>query len=260
LYDLKYNLYYDVNIEPDNFICSEVIYFRCLKSTNKLVLNMAADLSINNSTLKLTSQSDNSSFSEIGNFTWFYDVERQLFIAQFGEQVFEATKNYSLLIEFKAKLRSDTKTGLYKAYEDINKRWMIVMDSGRNDARKAFVCFDEPGLKAKFRLSITHNSVYDVISNMPVKAVEESNFTLNRKKTVFEDTPEMSTHLLGLVVSDIKCDSPSLRDEINNVSIQVCVRSLLIDRVEYLSGLVKSLMVFFQDYYTIKYVTSKISK
>lgn len=37
-------------------------------------------------------------------------------------------------------------------------------------ARKAFICFDEINMKAKFKIKVVHDSTLNVISNMPVKS------------------------------------------------------------------------------------------
>lgn len=40
------------------------------------------------------------------------------------------------------------------------------------EARKAFICFDEPIFKAVFSIKIKHDSSLTAWSNMPIKSVE----------------------------------------------------------------------------------------
>jgi aminopeptidase N len=38
------------------------------------------------------------------------------------------------------------------------------------DARKAFLCFDEPGFKSIFKITILHDKSLQALSNMPIKS------------------------------------------------------------------------------------------
>lgn len=66
-------------------------------------------------------------------------------------------------------------------------------------ARYIFPCFDEPDMKATFSISIKHQALYIVLSNMPI----EKQSLIDEKGNVwthFQKTPIMSTYLLGIVL------------------------------------------------------------
>ena len=49
------------------------------------------------------------------------------------------------------------------------KRWLVASQMEPVEARKAFVCFDEPEFKAKFTINIIHHPDLFAISNMPLQ-------------------------------------------------------------------------------------------
>jgi len=69
------------------------------------------------------------------------------------------------------------------------------------DARRMFPCFDEPGMKARFQLSVTVPADLVALSNMPLL---EERLEGEMKTLRFDETPVMSTYLLALAVARLE--------------------------------------------------------
>lgn len=63
--------------------------------------------------------------------------------------------------------------------------------------------WDEPNIRAKFRIRITHSEKYRAFSNMPEKLPIKSNID-GYVTTEFEESFPIQTYLIAFVVSDFK--------------------------------------------------------
>jgi aminopeptidase N len=70
------------------------------------------------------------------------------------------------------------------------------------DANMAFPCFDQPDLKARFRLEVTAPRSWTVISNGPVESTAEA--PEEQRRTVFAETPPISTYLFAVAAGPFR--------------------------------------------------------
>uniref|UniRef100_A0A182NDS1 Aminopeptidase n=1 Tax=Anopheles dirus TaxID=7168 RepID=A0A182NDS1_9DIPT len=115
---------------------------------------------------------------------------------------------YFLELKYNGTLREDN-AGLYRSsYYDQNGnvRWLATTQFSSTDARHAFPCYDEPGIRAPIGLRVIHGKQYSVLSNTIPIDVRDSILD-GMVITTFTDTPKMQPYLLGIVVSDFKAAS-----------------------------------------------------
>ncbi|MDJ0785725.1 MAG: M1 family metallopeptidase [Myxococcota bacterium] len=108
----------------------------------------------------------------------------------------------TLEMGFRGKLRRDLR-GLYAATSGSRRYAFTQLEAA--DARRFFPCFDEPAMKARFKLAVTTAKAHTVLSNQPVQKVEP---LAGGQKTVhFERTPKLSTYLLALGVGELEASA-----------------------------------------------------
>jgi puromycin-sensitive aminopeptidase len=93
--------------------------------------------------------------------------------------------------------------GLYRARSDG--RAYAFSQCEAADARRIFPCFDEPAMKARFRLSVATSDADMVVSNAPVAREERDG---GRRVVHFAETPRLSTYLFALAVGPLEATAP----------------------------------------------------
>ncbi|XP_012289033.1 aminopeptidase N [Orussus abietinus] len=114
-------------------------------------------------------------------------------------------ETYRIRLKFDGILREDP-CGFYRTYymNSGRKRWIVVTQFETVCARRAFPCFDEPSLKAKFSIWVAHLKNQTALSNMPRKSSPLLPDTSigDRIWSIFRSTQKMSSYLVAIVVFD----------------------------------------------------------
>ena len=98
---------------------------------------------------------------------------------------------------------NDNMAGFYRSrYKSADgaTKYMATTQMEPTDARRAFPCFDEPALKAKFTVTLVADKELTCLSNMDVKTEKTEG---SKKAVTFNTTPPMSTYLLAFIVGEL---------------------------------------------------------
>ncbi|OMO70683.1 Peptidase M1, alanine aminopeptidase/leukotriene A4 hydrolase [Corchorus capsularis] len=120
----------------------------------------------------------------------------ELLVLVFDEML--GTGEGMLRIEFTGALNEHLK-GLYKCtyVDDGIRKNMAVTQFEPVCARRCFPCWDEPALKATFKITLDLPSELIALSNMPIN---DEKINGNVKTVYFEESPVMSTYLVAITV------------------------------------------------------------
>ena len=123
----------------------------CVQRGTNITLHVA-DIEIQNDTIVVTEKgsSHNVEISSID-----YDKDREFIVVKLNEGL-EVGKEYKIKIHYTAYLKDNLK-GFYRSvYKDRKTKaeeYIAVTQFQATDARRAFPCFDEPGIKAAYEVT-----------------------------------------------------------------------------------------------------------
>jgi puromycin-sensitive aminopeptidase len=115
---------------------------------------------------------------------------------------------WTLRIAFRGIL-NDKLHGFYRStYKDAQGNTHLVASTQfeATDARRAFPCWDEPALKASFKVRLVIDENLAAFSN--AGAESEQALGGGKKEVVFKDTIKMSTYLLAFIVGEFEATEP----------------------------------------------------
>ena len=101
-----------------------------------------------------------------------YDAEKNFYIIKLPSSTFPKDSSLTVSLAFTADLNDDL-VGFYRSsYADSETgeiKYLATTQFEATDARRAFPCFDEPGIKAKYVVSLGRTKDMSSISNMKIR-------------------------------------------------------------------------------------------
>ena len=193
---IKYDITLTPNLDTFRFTGYEYIQIEIINSTASIVLN-ALDLTIED--CHLTLQDDSTRIPENVEF----DADKETVDLKFSSPL--PPGPVKLYLSFTGEL-NDKLRGFYRSEytnKDGEQSYLASTQFEATDARRAFPCWDEPAVKAKFAVNLNISQDLIAISNMPISSTEVT--AENLKAIKFQETPIMSTYLLAFIVGDMAC-------------------------------------------------------
>uniref|UniRef100_A0A224XI48 Aminopeptidase n=1 Tax=Panstrongylus lignarius TaxID=156445 RepID=A0A224XI48_9HEMI len=255
----NYRLEILADIDEPNFNFSGNVWIKihCVKSTNTIILH-TKDLEIPEEEVELKEViGDDNEVAQIPITQQRLVPENEFYIIKL-EQNLKSGKTYILYMPFSGPL-SQGLVGFYRSnYRDKasnTTKWLAVTQFEAIHARKAFPCFDEPAMKAKFSIRIGHRDKFKSISNMPlIKTLPVE----NRKGWIwneFEESIPMSTYLVAYLVGDFDYREAPLKE--NNITFRIWCRKEAINQVEFAKYVGPEVLEYYEQYFDVKYPLPK---
>ncbi|XP_058451116.1 aminopeptidase N-like [Malaya genurostris] len=216
------------------------IYIEILNATNEIVLH-STNHSIRK--IRLFHQNSDTNFTELDQPTKKLEDLYDLLILTSNQPL--GSGNYLLHISFEGTV-TDVPEGIFTRFytdREGRRRSYTAVHCEPMNARKIFPCFDEPGFKASFNVSIIHHQNYSAATNMPL--ISALPYDQHYVKSSFQQTPRMSTYLLSFVVSDF------IRETFGEQSILASVDVL--NGTEFAKRIANDIMIALDTHFRLPY-------
>eukprot|EP01118_Nematostelium_gracile_P012838 TRINITY_DN4754_c0_g1_i2.p1 TRINITY_DN4754_c0_g1~~TRINITY_DN4754_c0_g1_i2.p1 ORF type:complete len:947 (-),score=202.94 TRINITY_DN4754_c0_g1_i2:66-2906(-) len=151
---------------------------------------------------------------------------------------------------------NDLMAGFYRSsyFENNRTEWMATTDFEPTNARRAFVSFDEPEMKAKFNISVQVESSWKALSNMPLLSVlPQGN---NQNLFVFDNSVKMSTYLVCFIVHRFS-NITSFNSQ-TNTTVGVWTTPGTIDQAQYALEFATAVLTNYTNFYGVPYPLPKL--
>ncbi|KAJ8733133.1 hypothetical protein PYW08_001431 [Mythimna loreyi] len=178
------------------------------------------------------------------------DAPRNFHILTLGSTLLVG-RQYILSIKYTG-LLNDNLHGFYRSsYEEKGvKKWIAVTQFQAMDARRAFPCWDEPALKARFTISIARPDNMTSLSNMNIVNKTKHETLPDYTWDHYAESLPMSTYLVAFTITDFK--------NMTNDKFSVWARSEAVKSAAFALEIGPKILKYLEEYYKIKFPLPKI--
>jgi len=166
-------------------------------------------------------------------------------------------KTFSVRLKFEYSLSQSLEGFYLSSYKDSKgiERRLATTHFEPTYARRAFPCFDEPQLKAKFTMTITHDKKLTAFFNMPVREQTEVRGRPDRVRNEFATTEKMSTYLVAFVICDFALSSE--QTPTHNITVSVIAAKDKLDQADFALHTAAKITEHYEKYFGIRYPLPK---
>ncbi|KAG8041241.1 hypothetical protein G9C98_002229 [Cotesia typhae] len=210
---------YVIDFDPDfmgesfTFKGNSSVIFEVLRSTPTVILHRSYKITIDKNFTELIDQNEVSFKPE----SQIWHAHNESYGISF-QKILEPG-NYTLKMKWTGRDAAEDwfnqRMGFFRAFDRItpfHKKYLVTTHFEPSGARSAFPCWDEPGFKAQFEISVKHFPNYTALSNMPEKSRQL--LPDGRVITHFERSLKMSPYLPCVAVADYQ----AIKNEHGNIT------------------------------------------
>eukprot|EP01121_Diplochlamys_sp_Union-15-3_P006327 TRINITY_DN1681_c0_g2_i1.p1 TRINITY_DN1681_c0_g2~~TRINITY_DN1681_c0_g2_i1.p1 ORF type:complete len:869 (-),score=193.44 TRINITY_DN1681_c0_g2_i1:446-3028(-) len=238
-----YDIHLTPNLETFKFKGKETVHLEIKQNTSKLILHSREIV------VEKASITQNETLAQ--SKTIHYEPKEQTVIIEFGSEI--KVGKALLHLEFEGEL-NDKLAGFYRSkYTNASgeQKYLATTQFEPTDARRAFPCWDEPAIKAKFIITLTFPKHFIALSNMPPVSENEHD---GLKTIKFDVSPIMSTYLVAFVIGEFEYVEGSTKE---GVKFRVFTAPGKKDLGLFALDCGVKVLSYFSDYFAIPYPLPK---
>jgi aminopeptidase N len=225
------------NLDNFTFIGSESVKLNVRSPVHQLVLNG----------LELKVEAASVDGKELSLSAIKTDNEKELLTLTLPSEL--AVGDHALALRFTGKINQQGQGLFYMRYQEQGssaRKVMLGTQFEATDARRFFPCWDEPGFRSRFQLTVVVPENWLAVSNMPIESEQK---IAGGKEVRFTPTPPMSSYLNVFVAGELDF----IESRVGPTQIRVIATKDKAELGRYALEASEQILKYYNDYFGVPY-------